>query len=64
MVLTTRGQDTTGKAFFLGISDDAGISWKFVDGQKITQDNIKMFIPGYDGATLPPTSLSQRAAAE
>jgi hypothetical protein len=62
MVLTARGQDTIGKAFFLGISDDSGVSWKFVDGQKITQDNIKIFIPGYDGATLPPSSLSQRAA--
>ena len=62
MVLTARGQDTIGKAFFIGISGDSGVSWKFVDGQKITQDNIKMFIPGYDGAALPPTSLSQRAA--
>jgi hypothetical protein len=62
MVLRVRGQDTVGKAFFIGISDDSGSSWKFVDGQKITQDNIKMFIPDYDGATLPPTSFSQRAA--
>jgi hypothetical protein len=62
MVLSVRGQDTVAKAFFIGISDDAGSTWKFVDGQKITQDNIKMFLPDYDGATLPPTSLSQRAA--
>jgi len=62
MVLTASRQDTLGKAFFIGISADSGISWKFVDGQKITQDNIKMIIPGYDGAILPPTSMSQRPA--
>jgi len=62
MVLEVRGQDTWSRAFFIGVSDDSGVSWKFVDGQKTTQDNIGSIIPGYEGATLPPTSIEQSAA--
>src|SRR5271169_835571 len=61
MALEVRGHDTLSKAFFIGVSDDSGISWKFVDGQKTTQDNIGMIIPGYGGGTLPPSSLVQSA---
>jgi hypothetical protein len=62
MVLEVRGQDTWSRAFFIGVSDDSGVSWKFIDGQKTTQDNIGSIIPGYEGATLPPTSIEQSAA--
>jgi len=61
MVLKGGGRYVTAKSFFIGVSSDSGISWKFVDGQKVTQDNIAMIIPGYSGGALPPTSVNQTA---
>jgi hypothetical protein len=61
MVLKGGGRYVTAKSFFIGVSSDSGISWKFVDGQKVTQDNVGMIIPGYGGGALPPTSLNQTA---
>jgi hypothetical protein len=58
MVLKGGGRYVTAKSFFIGVSSDSGISWKFVDGQKVTQENVAMIIPGYSGAALPPTSLN------
>jgi hypothetical protein len=62
MVLKARGQNTSSKSFFIGVSVDSGGSWKFVDSQKVTQDNVSMIIPGYSGAKLPPVSLDQSAS--
>jgi hypothetical protein len=59
MVLSGGGQDTTLKAFFIGVSVDSGSSWTFLDGQKITQERISEIIPGYDGGPLPPVSMTQ-----
>jgi hypothetical protein len=61
MVLKGGGRYVTAKSFFIGVSGDSGISWKFVDGQKVTQENVAMIIPGYSGGALPPTSLNQTA---
>jgi len=61
MALKGGGRYVTAKSFFIGVSSDSGISWKFVDGQKVTQDNVTMIIPGYSGGALPPTSLNQTA---
>lgn len=58
VVLKAHSGDVLAKSFFIGVSDDSGVSWKFVDGQKVTKDNIKMIIPGYDGRPLPPTSMN------
>ena len=61
MALKGGGRYVTAKSFFIGVSSDSGISWKFVDGQKVTQDNVAAIIPGYGGGALPPTSLNQTA---
>jgi hypothetical protein len=53
----TRNVSTT--SFFIGVSEDAGNSWKFIDGQKVTPDNIDMIIPGYNGGRMPPQVLSE-----
>jgi hypothetical protein len=37
----------TQKSFLLGISDDDGKSWTFIDGSKLTQENVKMFVPDF-----------------
>jgi len=58
-VLVARGQDTSSKAFFIGVLDESRASWKFMDGQKVTDDNIGMMIPGYSGAKLPTVSIIQ-----
>jgi hypothetical protein len=59
MVLSAGGQDTSLKAFFIGVSVDSGNSWTFLDGQKLTQDRVSMIIPGYAGGPLPPVSMTQ-----
>jgi hypothetical protein len=41
------------RAFFIAISYDAGNSWKFVDGEGITPENMKKIIPSYGGQPLP-----------
>jgi hypothetical protein len=46
-------------SFFIGVSEDSGISWKFIDGQKATPDNIAMIIPGYGGGPMPPQTLHE-----
>ena len=62
MTLETGEQRASSKSFFIGVSEDSGISWKFVDGQRFTQDNIGIVIPGYTGDKLPPTSFSPSAS--
>jgi hypothetical protein len=47
----------TVRAYFIGISDDAGASWTFVDGIHTTPGTIRDIIPGYSGAPLPPVSV-------
>jgi hypothetical protein len=59
-VLEGYGRKITAKAFFIGVSGDSGVSWKFVDGQQITKDTIWHVIPGYVGQ-LPERELSQSA---
>jgi hypothetical protein len=58
MILETDEQRASLMSFFIGVSEDSGVSWKFVDGQSATQGNIGTIIPGYAGAKLPPTSFS------
>jgi hypothetical protein len=57
-VVDVDGQKTSQQSFLLGVSEDSGISWKFVDGASVTQDNVVSIIPGYSGP-LPPKSLNQ-----
>ena len=62
MTLETGEQRASSKSFLIGVSENSGISWKFVDGQSVTRDNIGMIIPGYAGARLPPTSFGPSAS--
>jgi hypothetical protein len=62
MTLETGEQRASSKSFLIGVSENSGISWKFVDGQRVTQDNIGMIVPGYTGDKLPPTSFSPSAS--
>jgi|GEM_PF-6313229 len=41
-------------SFLIGVSEDAGISRKLIEGQKVTADNIGMIIPGNGGGSLGP----------
>jgi hypothetical protein len=59
-VLEGNGRKTTAKAFFIGVSEDSGVSWKFVDGQQITKETIGHVIPEYVGQ-LPKREISQTA---
>jgi hypothetical protein len=55
-VITAAGKQSTQTAFFIGISEDQGATWKFMDGIGITEDNIRAVIPDYAGGALPPKS--------
>lgn len=55
-VSSIKERHTTIEAFYLGISADAGNTWRFVDGSRMDQQNIKLFIPSYSGdPPLPRT---------
>ena len=53
-VMEAKGRRVLQEAFFIGVSEDQGKTWKFVDGISSTQENIRMVIPSYSGAPLPP----------
>ena len=61
-LLKSPARDVSTTSFFIGVSEDDGISWKFVDGLKVTPDNIGMIIPGYSGGRMPPQALSQSSS--
>jgi hypothetical protein len=60
--LLARGETTSVQAFFIGVSEDSGSTWKFMDGVSVTPDNIGVILPGFHGGTLPPKSLTQSSA--
>lgn len=53
-VMEVNGRRILQEAFFIGVSEDEGKNWKFVDGISSTQQNIRTVIPSYSGAPLPP----------
>jgi hypothetical protein len=57
-VLEGMGRKALAKSFLIGVSEDDGTSWKFVDGQRLTKDMIGQIIPGYVGK-LPEQQLGQ-----
>lgn len=60
--LLARGETTSVQAFFIGVSEDSGSTWKFMDGVSVTPDNIDLILPGFHGGMLPPKSLTQSSA--
>lgn len=53
-VMNVQGQRYSQTAYFIGISEDQGASWKFVDGIGYSEKNIRTVIPSYGGGPLPP----------
>lgn len=49
-----QGQRYSQTAYFIGVSEDQGVSWKFADGIGFSQKNIRTVIPSYAGGPLPP----------
>jgi hypothetical protein len=60
--LLARGETTSVQAFFIGVSEDSGSTWKFMDGVSVTPDNIGVILPGFKGGMLPPKLLNQSNA--
>jgi hypothetical protein len=52
--MNIQGQMYSQTAYFIGVSEDAGVSWKFVDGIGYSEKNIREVIPSYAGGPLPP----------
>jgi hypothetical protein len=52
--MLVQGQRYSQTAYFIGVSEDAGVSWKFVDGIGFSEKNIRSVIPSYAGGPLPP----------
>ena len=52
--MNVQGQVFSQTAYFIGVSEDEGVSWKFVDGIGFSQKNIRQVIPSYGGGELPP----------
>lgn len=52
--MTVKGQRYSQTAYFIGVSENAGASWKFVDGIGFSERNIRTVIPSYAGGPLPP----------
>jgi len=49
-----KGQRYSQTAYFIGVSEDQGATWKFVDGIGFSEKNIRSLIPSYAGGALPP----------
>jgi len=52
--MNIQGQTYSQTAYFIGVSEDEGVSWKFVDGIGFSEKNIREVIPSYRGGPLPP----------
>ena len=60
--MNLQGQVYSQTAYFIGLSDDGGVSWKFVDGFGFSQKNIREVIPSYGGGPLPPRATDPATA--
>jgi hypothetical protein len=60
--MNIQGQRYSQTAYFIGVSDDAGASWKFVDGIGFSEKNIRTIIPSFRGGPLPPRATDPPTA--
>ena len=51
--LEATGRRISKESFFVGVSEDNGETWRFIEGFHFTQQTIRDIIPTYDGAPLP-----------
>lgn len=55
-ILSVYGQTMEQHAFFIGVTNDGGNSWLFLDGVATSQVPIDVIIPNYSGPALPYVS--------
>jgi hypothetical protein len=60
--MNIQGQRYSQTAYFIGVSEDAGGSWKFVDGIGFSEKNIRTIIPSFSGGPLPPRATDPPTA--
>lgn len=60
--MIVQGQRYSQTAYFIGVSEDQGLSWKFVDGIGFSLKNIRTVIPSYAGGPLPPRATDPPSA--
>ncbi len=60
--MSVQGQRYSQAAYFIGVSEDEGVSWRFVDGIGFSQKNIRTIIPSYGGGPLPPRATDPPTA--
>ncbi|HEV2701249.1 MAG TPA: hypothetical protein VGV09_06440 [Steroidobacteraceae bacterium] len=60
--MSIKGQRYSQTAYFIGVSEDAGASWKFVDGIGFSMKNIRTVIPSFNGGSLPPRETDPPSA--
>lgn len=60
--MNIQGQRYSQTAYFIGVSEDAGASWKFVDGIGFSMKNIRTVIPSFNGGPLPPRATDPPSA--
>lgn len=53
-VMEAKGRRIQAEGFFIGVSEDQGQNWRFVDGAGASEQGIRLIIPSYSGAPLPP----------
>jgi hypothetical protein len=53
---------TMQEAYFIGVSENQGVTWAFVEGARANPQSIRAVIPSYKGQpSLPPVSSKQIA---
>ena len=60
--MSIQGQVYSQTAYFIGVSEDEGVSWKFIDGSGFSEKNIREVIPSYGGGPLPPRATDPATA--
>jgi hypothetical protein len=48
-------------SYLVGISEDEGAAWAFVDGTSLSKDALASAFPGYSGQPVPPVSVTSLA---
>lgn len=48
------------ESFYLGLSEDEGRRWRFVDGMGLDSQSMRLFAPGWTGAPPLPTRSRRR----
>jgi hypothetical protein len=58
--LTAPGGELQVQGHLLGISADGGKSWTFIDTERLTPDNVRQVVPGFNSALALPGKATKR----